>query len=575
MQKLSFFLLLLFCQNFYFSQSIRGFHIPDSLKDKSFEKLDIAYSSVFRIDNNKSELYANTILCKAKKLNNKNFLYDGYYKIAHIKGLKGENCHPYADTLLNITQNVTHKDYPAKAHIIKGILFNYEFKYNKALDEYIKAQELSRNKNIDQFFYIKKLIGILKTATEENEEALPLFLEYYNYQKQELNKQDKDIKSYIGSIFSVSNAYNKTKNYKLCKSYNKIGISECKKYNDYTHYPYFIISEGIADYYLKNYKAALKNLNEVEPYLLMNKDYANLSILYFYLGKINCEVQKEKKGIYYFIKSDSLSFVANDFEPIKRGGYEILIDYYKKQGDKENQLKFINKLFYADSIINNSKQYLSKEIYRKYDAPILLEEKETLIKNLNNRNILLYLFLGIGSVTIFSLIFLHRKNKITIRKYEKQADVLLKKSYENIIQPKKDLESNDDQINREGKEKKGLSDAKLQDIKTKLQQFEVDKGFLQKNITIDSLAKDLETNRGYLSKCVNELKEKNFSQYLNELRINYIVEELNKNEKIRKYTIAAIANDIGYNNSESFSNAFKKITGTLPSYYIKRLQNKN
>jgi len=40
---------------------------------------------------------------------------------------------------------------------------------------------------------------------------------------------------------------------------------------------------------------------------------------------------------------------------------------------------------------------------------------------------------------------------------------------------------------------------------------------------------------------------------------------------MRKYTIAAISEEIGFNNSETFTNAFKKITGTLPSYFIKLL----
>ena len=62
---------------------------------------------------------------------------------------------------------------------------------------------------------------------------------------------------------------------------------------------------------------------------------------------------------------------------------------------------------------------------------------------------------------------------------------------------------------------------------------------------------------------------------MNELRINFIVEELKSNNRIRKHTIAAIAEDIGYNNSESFTNAFKKITGTLPSYFIKALNEKD
>ena len=78
-----------------------------------------------------------------------------------------------------------------------------------------------------------------------------------------------------------------------------------------------------------------------------------------------------------------------------------------------------------------------------------------------------------------------------------------------------------------------------------------------------------------LNKLINELKGKNFTQYLNELRINYIVSELKTNEKMRKYTIAAISEEIGFNNSETFTNAFKKITGTLPSYYIKLLNEEN
>ncbi|MFP3581863.1 hypothetical protein SB659_20080, partial [Arthrobacter sp. SIMBA_036] len=82
----------------------------------------------------------------------------------------------------------------------------------------------------------------------------------------------------------------------------------------------------------------------------------------------------------------SVLSISKKFDPVTRNGYEVLIDYYKKQGDKENQLKFINKLFVADSIMNNSKQYLSKEIYKKYDTPALLEEKEALIDDLSNKN---------------------------------------------------------------------------------------------------------------------------------------------------------------------------------------------
>ncbi|MFZ4927975.1 helix-turn-helix domain-containing protein [Chryseobacterium sp. Mn2064] len=569
MQKKTLLFIFFLWKNLFFSQGMDGFRIPDSLRKKSFEQLIHDYNKVLRIDNEKAELYANIILSKAKKEKNDDQIYDGYYKLAHAKGLNSKNGLTYADSLIKITQKVNTKEYPAKAYIIKGILLNNEFKYKDALNQYIKAQSLSKNKNSDQFYYIKKLVGILKTATDENDEALPLFLEYYQYQKGKMQTNDKDIKSYIGSIFSVSNSYSKNKKYKESKLYNKIGIAECEKYNDYSQYVYFIMSEGIAEYYLKNYAIAYADLKGIEKDLLKNKDYANLSILYYYLGKINYELNKENVAIQYFIKSDSLSFKSNDFVPIVRDQYGILIDYYKKTGDEKKQLKFINKLFYADSIINNSKQYLSKEIYKKYDTPILLEDKERIISDLNNKNSILYWFLGSGILVIFSLIYVYKKR---IKEYQKQADLLIKKSTSSIISSVPSSETKKLKISLEEKTKGLLPDDKLQDLKTKLEQFEKSKKFLRKNITIDSLAKDLGTNRDYLSKSVNELKGKNFSQYLNEVRINYIIQELKDNEKLRKHTILSIANDIGYNNSESFANAVKKITGTLPSYYIKLLQ---
>lgn len=563
-------------QNLLFSQSIKSFVIPDSLKNKTYEQLQKSYDKVFRIDNDKAEIFANTILLKGKKEKNNTLIYDGYYKIAHTKGLKSENGHPFADSLLTLTKNIDAKDYPAKAHIIKGILHNYEWQYGKALDHYMLAQKLSKNKNSDQFYYIKKLIGILKTATEENDEALLLFIEYYNYQKQKLQTDSKDIKSYIGSLFSVANSYSKNKQYKKALYYTDIGLKECNKYNDYTHYPYFISGVGIANYYLKNYEKSLNNHLIAEKDFIKNNDYGNLAITYYFLGKTYYETHQEKQAVKYFIKSDSVLSFSKEFYPITRDGYEVLIDYYKKIGDKENQLKYIDKLFLADKYINNSKQYLSKEIYKKYDTPILLEKKQKLINDLNNKTSVLHWILGIGSVIIIILIFLTIKERKKVKQYKKHAEILFSTSNSKSLHLQdKEIQKSDsvkEVITEKGKS--SIPKNILEDLGNQLSLFEKNKDFLQKNITVDALAKKMGTNRDYLSKAVNEIKDKNFSQYINELRINYIVEELRNNEKLRKFTISAIADEIGFNNSESFSNAFKKVTGTLPSYYIKRLNKK-
>ncbi|WP_373747894.1 helix-turn-helix domain-containing protein [Kaistella sp.] len=567
-------ILLILCFNLILCQSVVGFKIPDSLKNRSGKELIKSYDKVFRIDNVKSELYANTILRKGKMTKNSNLIYDGYYKLAHVKGLASENGHPFADSLLQLTKNFISNEYPAKAHIIKGTLLYYDFNYSNALDYFISAQKLAKDKNKDQYFYVKKLIGILKTATGENEEALPLFIEYYQYEKNKIEKNNGDIKNYIGSIFSLSNSYSKNEKYNKSKFYSSVGLKECQKYNDYTYYTYFILSDGISNFYLKNYKAAIKSFLSVEKEFIKNKDYENLAISYYFLGKTYDQTQREKAAINYFLKTDSLSFALNKFLPVTRDGYERLIDYYKKEDNQVEQLKYINHLFYADSVMAHNNKYIAKDIYKKYDTPLLLQDKELLINKLSNKNNSLQWFLIFSSLLVLVLLVIFFRTRKRLRGYQKQAIILLKNVEIENSNKVRTVES-ENRLNNSQKGKSTLSEENFQEIKTKIIHFESSKGFKQNNLTLDKLARDLDTNRDYLSKFINEEKGKNFSQYLNELRINYILLELKNDKKLRKYTISAIASEVGFSNSESFSNAFKRTTGTLPSFYIKLLEKEN
>ena len=74
-----------------------------------------------------------------------------------------------------------------------------------------------------------------------------------------------------------------------------------------------------------------------------------------------------------------------------------------------------------------------------------------------------------------------------------------------------------------------------------------------------------------MSKIVNVFKRKSFIQYINDLRIDYAVVQLQKNNKLKNYTIQALALEFGFNSAESFSAAFQKKTGIKPTYFIKEL----
>ncbi|TEB41336.1 AraC family transcriptional regulator, partial [Flavobacterium circumlabens] len=76
----------------------------------------------------------------------------------------------------------------------------------------------------------------------------------------------------------------------------------------------------------------------------------------------------------------------------------------------------------------------------------------------------------------------------------------------------------------------------------------------------------------YLSKIINFYKGKNFSQYINDMRIIYAITKIKSDKKFRMYTIKAISEEVGFSNSESFAKAFYNNTGLQPSYFIKKIE---
>jgi AraC-like DNA-binding protein len=105
----------------------------------------------------------------------------------------------------------------------------------------------------------------------------------------------------------------------------------------------------------------------------------------------------------------------------------------------------------------------------------------------------------------------------------------------------------------------------------KLSQFEIKKGYLEPNVTIQMLSTTFETNSKYVSKIVNIYKQKTFIQYINDLRIEYAIAQLESNRKLTNYTIHGLAQEFGFNSAESFSAAFYKKTEIKPTYFIKKL----
>ncbi len=107
----------------------------------------------------------------------------------------------------------------------------------------------------------------------------------------------------------------------------------------------------------------------------------------------------------------------------------------------------------------------------------------------------------------------------------------------------------------------------------KLEKFEKSQKFIQPDISLSGLAKSLDTNTKYLSDVINRNKGCNFNQYINEQRINYIIEKMKLEPKYLNYKMYYLAQECGFSSQSSFSTVFKSVTGISPLSFIKFLKN--
>ncbi|MDV3887618.1 hypothetical protein CMT90_11815 [Elizabethkingia anophelis] len=566
--------------NFYFTQTLKKFKIPDTLQNKSFEQLEKSFGKNF--ETNDALLYANTFIIKAKQEKNTKRIIDGYF----LFFLKSGEDISYIDSIKTTMKdnNVNNLSY---GYFKCGDIYYNTRDYRRSLSSYLSALEYAKkSEDKKSVVLIKNAIGDIKYTTNDYEEALNIFRQNYDYIK---TKEKQDPNNYLSILFSLTNTYNATKKYDSAYMYGNIGKSKCLLYDKKYYFKMFDLSVHISEYYLGNYNKSITGLkNNIE--FFKKNSINNLQVSYMYLS-MNYKILNDKdRYLYYFNKLDSLQKVTNHTDKILIELYEKSLNYYKEIGNKDEQLYLVNRLIDLNKTIYESKYNFSKEIHQKYDTPELIEEKEKLISDLKVRNTLLYWWLGGGLLLLFLFIYLYSINRKKMKLYKLHAQKLIniRKDDQNIlkstiIESENQLpitidkpsfqkpEQNIDSI----ESKTQIPTSVKQAIIIKLQNFENEKKFTAQNITLYSLARDFETNRDYLSKMINELKEKNFSQYLNELRINFAIEELKDNRKLRLKTIAAIASDMGFSNAESFTRAFKYVTGTLPSYYIKALRENN
>lgn len=114
-----------------------------------------------------------------------------------------------------------------------------------------------------------------------------------------------------------------------------------------------------------------------------------------------------------------------------------------------------------------------------------------------------------------------------------------------------------------------LNEVQLKKYKHQLEQFmSVEQPYLNPNLTLRSLAQQLDIPANQLSQILNEGFDKNFAEYVNSYRLEAFKAKV-ANPTLRHLTILALAYDSGFNSKTVFNTYFKKRMGKTPSAYWK------
>lgn len=90
--------------------------------------------------------------------------------------------------------------------------------------------------------------------------------------------------------------------------------------------------------------------------------------------------------------------------------------------------------------------------------------------------------------------------------------------------------------------------------------------FLKPGLTITEFSKDIGLPVYQISRCIIYYSGMGFTDFINQKRIEYCVQKLESGEW-KHFKVEAIAQECGFNNRNSFTNAFKKFKGISPSEY--------
>ncbi len=97
--------------------------------------------------------------------------------------------------------------------------------------------------------------------------------------------------------------------------------------------------------------------------------------------------------------------------------------------------------------------------------------------------------------------------------------------------------------------------------------FEIKKPYLDSDLTINNLVKDMYSNKMYISKAISQFTGRNFCQFVNYYRVMHSMECFRENQELKVHELAVMS---GFNSVVSYSMAFRLFMGETPSEWFRK-----
>ncbi|MPT30746.1 MAG: AraC family transcriptional regulator, partial [Chryseobacterium sp.] len=329
---------------------------------------------------------------------------------------------------------------------------------------------------------------------------------------------------------------------------------------------------GLNYYYLKEYDKALgyydialKNLGQM-PDNFMKALVINGIARIFIAKKDVGQAKKRLDEAKRLAEESSYLSLKSEIYETSQEYYSLIKDIDKLQETKVKQDSIIDK------IETNSSSFISASVSK------LIKNNDDIKKETEKKNIAIWiaLLLIISGIVYFFLY--RRKQKDNFNKFKQFMENQIKTQDLNFEIPPNNIdnelhhETNYDNRSEGSEQNTMMTPATEKKILLKLEKFEQSKLFTRSTVSLPYLASYCNTNTKYLSYVVNTYKKKDFKNYINELRIKYIIDKLKNDPQYHKYKISTLAEEVGFSSQSKFAAAFRKITELSPSQFIEHLK---